>query len=137
MINLYLKIEKIWFILPEKLRFLLVGGFNTVFGYGVFAFLLIVLQLSYKNAIWIGYVISVNVSIFTMRYYVFRSNGIWYKEYSKGWGVYLTTMVLNYFAMFIMVDIYKINELLAQGFYTIGITILTYLLHRYFTFAHK
>ena len=31
----YLWLEKKWFILPEKVRFLLVGGFNTVLGYAV------------------------------------------------------------------------------------------------------
>ena len=30
-IKLYLWAENIWFKLPQKLRFLLVGGFNTVF----------------------------------------------------------------------------------------------------------
>ena len=34
-IKLYFEIENIWFKLPEKLRYLLVGGFNTVFAYGV------------------------------------------------------------------------------------------------------
>jgi putative flippase GtrA len=36
-IKLYLWAENIWFKFPEKLRFLLVGGFNTVFAWSVFA----------------------------------------------------------------------------------------------------
>ena len=31
--KLYLWAEKIWFKIPEKTRFVLVGGFNTVFAY--------------------------------------------------------------------------------------------------------
>ena len=134
LIQCYLKMEKIWFLLPEKIRFLLVGGFNTLVSYMLFVFMVVVCDFKYQTAIVIGYIISVNVSIFTMRRYVFRSGGKWYKEYSKGWGVYLTTMFLNFAAMFLMVDICMINELAAQAVFTVVITVLTYLLHRYFTF---
>ena len=39
-IKLYLWAENIWFKLPQKLRFLLVGGFNTVFAYSILALIL-------------------------------------------------------------------------------------------------
>ena len=39
-IKLYLWAENIWFKLPQKLRFLLVGGFNTVLAYSILALLL-------------------------------------------------------------------------------------------------
>ena len=38
--KLYLWAENIWFKLPQKLRFLLVGGFNTVFAYSILALIL-------------------------------------------------------------------------------------------------
>ena len=91
--------------------------------------------IPYKIAIAAGYVISTNVSIFTMRYYVFRSKGSLKKEYAKAWGVYLTTMLINYAAMYAMVDLGAVNELLAQGIYTVLITVFTYLMHKYFSFA--
>ncbi|MBR1904768.1 MAG: hypothetical protein IJ824_06310, partial [Alphaproteobacteria bacterium] len=34
-IKLYLWAENIWFRFPEKLRYLLVGGFNTVLAYAL------------------------------------------------------------------------------------------------------
>ena len=37
--GIYKKVENIWFKLNQKIRFLLVGGFNTVFAYVVFALL--------------------------------------------------------------------------------------------------
>lgn len=42
MIKLYRKIENRWFGLPQKIRFLLVGGFNTFLAY-----LLFILSLPY------------------------------------------------------------------------------------------
>lgn len=135
MIRLYRLLEKIWFGWPQKLRFLLVGGFNTVFSYGLFVLMVAAIGIPYKIAIAVGYVISTNVSIFTMRYYVFRSKGSLKKEYAKAWGVYLTTMLINYAAMYAMVDLGAVNELLAQGIYTVLITVFTYLMHKYFSFA--
>ena len=35
----------------------------------------------------------------------------------------------------VMVDLGAVNELLAQGIYTVLITVFTYLMHKYFSFA--
>ena len=105
MIRLYRMLENVWFGWPQKLRFLLTGGFNTVFSYGLFVLMVAAIGIPYKIAIAAGYIISTNVSIFTMRYYVFRSKGSLKKEYAKAWGVYLTTMLINYAAMYAMVDL--------------------------------
>jgi len=137
MFGLYKKLENIWFKLPQKLRFLLVGGFNTVFSYGLFAFMVTLLLIPYKIALVIGYVISTNISIFTQRYYVFRSFGNLKAEYIRAWEVYILIMFINYIAMYVMVDIMGINELIAQAFYAIFSTIFTYIAHRFFSFAVK
>lgn len=83
MIRLYRMLENVWFGWPQKLRFLLTGGFNTVFSYGLFVLMVAAIGIPYKIAIAAGYIISTNVSIFTMRYYVFRSKGSLKKEYAK------------------------------------------------------
>ena len=120
MIRLYRKLETVWYGWPQKQRILLMVA---------------AIGIPYKIAIAAGYIISTNVSIFTMRYYVFRSKGSLKKEYAKAWGVYLTTMLINYAAMYAMVDLGAVNELLAQGIYTVLITVFTYLMHKYFSFA--
>lgn len=95
------------------------------------------LNISYKIAIIVGYIITTNVSILTMRYYVFRSHGKWWQEYTKAWSVYLTTMLMNYVAMYVMVDMCSVNELLAQAVYMVVIVIFTYLMHQNFSFSHR
>ena len=136
--ELYFKIENLWFkMVPEKLRFLLVGGFNTVFAYAVYAFLLVVLRLPYLLALVIQYFITVNVSIATMRYYVFRSKGDVIKEFLKAWSVYICLFFANTFGLAFLVEVCKINELWAQGIYLTFSTIVTYILHKYFSFKKK
>lgn len=135
MLSLYRAVEKIWFRLPQKLRYLLVGGFNTVLGYLLFVFMVLILGWTYKAALVTGYIISTNISIFTMRYYVFRSSGNLKREYAKAWSVYFFAMLINYAAMYVMVDVCAVSELAAQGVYTIFITVLTYILHKSFSFS--
>ena len=119
----------------QKLRFLLVGGFNTVFSYLLFAFFVKIIEMPYQAALIINYIISTNVSIFTMRYYVFRSFGDLGKEYCKAFGVYLLILGLNYVAMYMMVDVWHMDELVAQAIYTVVITFFTYFMHKYVSFA--
>ena len=135
--GLYKKIENWWFKINQKIRFVLVGGFNTVVAYAVFALLFAVLHLPYLLALIIQYFITVNVSILTMRYYVFSSCGDFIKEYCKAWSVYIVMFLFNSVALSFLVEICHINELYAQAIYLTLSTIFTYLLHKYFSFLKK
>lgn len=136
--RLYFKVENLWFKkVPEKLRYLLVGGFNTVFAYCVYAFLLVLLKLPYLLALIVQYFITVNVSIATMRYYVFRSKGDIICEFLKAWSVYIGLFFANTVGLSFLVEVCHIDELWAQGIYLTFSTILTYILHKYFSFKKK
>ena len=136
-INIYLKLEKWWFSVPQKLRFLLVGGFNTVFAYAIFALLAGLLEIPYLLALIIQYFITVNISIFTMRYYVFQSHGNILREYGKAWLVYIGMFAFNSTALTLLVELCRMTELVGQALYLTVSTILTYLLHKYFSFCKK
>lgn len=135
--RVYQKIEKLWFRSPQKIRYLLVGGFNTAFAFGVYAFLLKILCLPYLLALIVQYFITVNVSILSMRYYVFQSHGNFGAEYTKAWGVYLSMFCFNSVFLSFLVEVFRLNELWAQGVYLTVSTVLTYLLHKYFSFHQK
>lgn len=136
-VDLYKQIEEIWFRIPEKLRFLLVGGFNTVFAYGIFAALYELVGLHYNLALTIQYFITVNFSFVTMRYYVFRSQGVWRVEYVKAVSVYVGMYFFNAFALNFFVRILDIYPLLGQALYLVISTVLTFVLHKYFSFRQK
>lgn len=135
LIRLYKTIENIWFIVPEKIRFLLVGGFNTLTAYLLFVFFIEIVNLHYVYALSCMFIINVNISILTMRYYVFRSHSNLLKEYFKGWNVYIFLLGLNYAGLYLLIDVLKIREIIAQAIYLVFSTIVTYLIHKYITFS--
>ncbi len=131
--KLYFKIESLWFTIPQTLRFLIIGGINTVISFLIFS-LLICCHLIYEIALLITYIITINLSIFTMRYYVFRSHGNLIKAYTKAWLSYLSCILLNYATLYILIDLLQINTILAQGIFTIISTIYLYIIHQKFSF---
>lgn len=137
MIELYKKIEQIWFKINQKIRFLLVGGFNTVFAYGVFVGLYQLAGLNYNLALITQYFITVNVSIFTMRYYVFQSHGNLKAEYVKAGSVYVGMYFFNAFALNFFVIVLSLGPVIGQALYLVVSTIITYILHKYFSFRNK
>ena len=147
MIKLYLWVEKIWFRFPQKLRFLLVGGFNTVFAYLVLnglnflfgvIFEGILSKIAVANlALVIQYILTINVSFITMRYYVFQSHGNWKVEWLKAWSVYIFLYLINAPILTFMMIILGWSTWLAQGIYLIFSTIITFLLHKYYSFKRS
>lgn len=130
---LYQKIENLWFLLvPEKLRFLLVGGFNTLSSYLLFA--MFVSVLSYAAALVITYVLAINLSILTMRHYVFRAKTNFLKQYYKSGTTYILMLVFNYLFLWICIDILSIHPLISQALFTLISTILLYYIHKNFNF---
>lgn len=131
--QLYKRIENFWFEkIPQKLRYLLVGGFNTVFAYGFF--LLLLLVLPYNVSLIAQYVVTVNVSIFTMRYYVFQSRKNFKAEYLKAWSVYIGIYFFNAAALNFLVLYLGLKPAVAQAVYLVVSTVLTFILHKYYSF---
>ena len=144
MIRLYSWAEKIWFRFPQKLRFILVGGFNTVFAYLVLNLLNILFGVLLQDtfspvvianiALVIQYILTINISFITMRYYVFQSHGCWLHEWLKAWSVYIFLYLINAPVLTFMMTILGWNTWLAQGIYLIFSTTITFLLHKYYSF---
>lgn len=137
MIKAYRKIENIWFHIQQKIRFLLVGGFNTLLSYLLFIWLVEFLRIPYQVSLIIQYLITVNISIFTMRYYVFRAHGKLCSEYTKAWITYLSMLAFNYLFLYLLIDILQIETITAQGIYVIISSILMYIIHQNITFKPK
>lgn len=147
LIKLYLWAENIWFELPQKLRFLLVGGFNTVFAYSILALIYWLFASINANsergfsqvivanaALFVQYVISINVSFLTMRYYVFHSRENWKREFIKAWSVYLFLYLINSPILSFLMLFVGLQPLVAQAVYLVFSTIVTFLLHKYYSF---
>ena len=134
MIQIYKNLKNKWFALPQRLRFFFFFGFNTILAYILFTLFVIGLQIPYKLSLIITYILTVNLSIFSMRYYVFCSQGSLGKEYIKAWNSYLAVLIFNYVFLYFLIDILNINILLSQAVYIIISTIITFCLHKYYSF---
>jgi putative flippase GtrA len=128
-------ILKYWFKVPEKLRFLLVGGWNTLFSLLLFSFILILID-NYKITLIISHLCSVLNSFLTFKFFVFRSSGMFLFEYIKINLVYLLHFVLNFIMLYVSVEMLKMNVIVSQIIITCILTIINYFLNKNFTFKN-
>lgn len=129
---------EMWFKINQKIRFLLLGGFNTLLSFLLYSAGIKFSGFNYGIVLTATYIISVNWSIFSMRYLVFRGQGNIWREFVKAWAVYLSMLLLNYASLWLMIEKLSWGEIRAQLVYTVVSTILIFYLHRNLTFrTHK
>ena len=120
----------------QKLLFLIVGSYNTIFGYLLFCLLQIFLQnhFHYLIILSISHFISVVNSFISFKIFVFRTTGNWLFEYLKVNLVYLFYLLNNFWLLWLLVDIFNCNKFLSQLVSIIILTITTYFLHKNFVY---
>lgn len=130
------KILSHWFALNQKLRYLIVGGYNTGFAYAVFCVLGFFLEnyLHYLVILVLCYIISITNSFINFRFFVFRSKGNWRNEYFKTNIVYFWHFLLNAFLLFIFKDKLNMNIFFAQFLCVTILIIAVYFAHKHFSF---
>ena len=134
LIELYLSVYHFWMRFPEKLRYLLVGGYNTVISYGLYALFLWGWNNPQK-ALFLSFIVSSVNSYWTQKIYVFGTKGNCKKEYVKcliSWGVsYGLNVVL--LALFLKMHF---NPYGAQVLALALVTINSYLMLKYIAFQN-
>ena len=120
----------------QKIMYLVVGSWNTVFGY--FAGLLIYTWIGeIVNVIIIGFianVFAISMAYVTNKIFVFKTKGNWKKEYIKAWMLYGTTTLIGIGLLWIIVDIFMVPFWIAQALVTIILIITAYIGNLKFTF---
>jgi len=136
----------------EKMRFLFVGAFNTLFGYALFLAMLEVVSATlsllsrvttvptvvssnyFLIAQWTAWVLSVPVGTMTMKYFAFRSSGHLLGEIGRAYFVYLPMVAVSSGLLWFTVQVLNLSPAVGQ-LITIGIaTVFSYLGHKHFTF---
>lgn len=127
-------IRKAW--LNEKIRYILIGGYNTLFGYGVFAMLWMLWghSLHYIILLALSHIFAVTNAFFGYRILVFRKKGDGWEDFVRFNMVYLGTFIFNVLALPVLIEIFNFHPLVAQAFLVIVTVVVSYLLHRRFTF---
>jgi hypothetical protein len=137
----------------ERIRYLLVGGWNTVFGYGLFLLLLALLtgplrslesspgwllqwvaRDYYVVVGWIGWVFAVPHSTLTMKYLVFRNRGRVLPQVGKAYLVYIPTQIIGSVLLWLTVRVLRLTPQVGALLTTAVTTVASYIGHKYFTF---
>lgn len=121
----------------DKLRFLVVGAWNTVFGYLAFVGLYLVLDRRYMIAAVAGHALAVSQAFLSHRYVTFQSRGGMFQEFLRFNLTYLGSLVLGLAGLPVLVEIFRVPPLLAQAGLILVTMLGSYLLHRGFTFKDR
>ncbi len=125
-----------WWQLPQRVRFLLVGGYNTVFGYLVFSgmYLLFERWIHYLVIGLLAYIVSLINSFTAYRLLVFQSAAPWRKAFVRFNSAQLIAMGCGMACLYVLVEFVHLSPILSQGLVIFASAVLTYLLHKYFSF---
>ena len=121
----------------EKMRFLLVGGYNTAFGYCFFVALIFLFgdQVHYLIILPISHLVSVSNAYFAYRLFVFPDATRGLKSYLRFHSVYLASLGFGMIALPLLVELAGLSPAFAQGILLAVIVVFSYFLHKQFSFA--
>lgn len=120
----------------EQLTFLVVGGWNTVFGYGVFALLYWLFgdRLNVDAILALSFVPTTANAYVCYRYLVFRSTGKFRRELPRFTLVYGITAVANLIVLPIAKRTLPISVYGVEALFLFVIVCASYVGHKYFSF---
>jgi putative flippase GtrA len=128
---------RFYFRRREQLLYIVVGAWNTVFGYGVWALMQYLLgdYLHYLVIVVLAWPIAVLNAYLGYRYVVFRSRGSVLRELPRFSLVYVVALVANLVLLPIALRVLPINIYLAQAVLTTLVIVGGYVGHKYYSFG--
>lgn len=130
--------RKMWS--DKKIRFLIVGGINTLWGIAAYPVLYLILNplgVNYLVTLVLAYAVSITFSFTTQKYLVFKTRGNHLRELSKFLGLQGVILALNLIALPALVVATSWNPALIQIGLSIVVAILSYFFHDLVTFRAK
>lgn len=122
----------------QKVRFLLVGGFNTVLGYLTFSALTLWVfhdvRLGYLLSLFFSYAIGISVAFVLYRRFVFVVHGHVLRDLVRFVSVYAVSIGVNAAVLPLLVEVVDVPPLLAQAVVVLITTLLSFVGHRSFSF---
>jgi putative flippase GtrA len=127
---------RFYFRRREQILYLVVGGWNTVFGYGVWAVLQYLLgsHVHYLVVVVLSWPLAVLNAYLGYRFVVFQSRGPMLKELPRFSLVYLATLIANLALLPLALNIFPFSIYLIQAAFTVTVVLVSYLGHKYYSF---
>ena len=123
-----------------KIRSLLVGFLNTLFGLGIFPLLYLGLQsknLHYLYVLILSQLIGAAFAYLTTKYFVFKTKGNYINEFLKYSTFHFIYFLLNLIMLPFLVEVIHLTPIIAQSFFAIAVIISSYFWHSQITFLPK
>lgn len=120
----------------EKFRFLVVGVFNTIFGYLVFLALYLAFgtRCHYLMLSAISHAISVLVAFCGQRTLVFHSTQPWPAEFIRYNVSLIFSFLTGLLCLYVLVEFAKLNPGVGQAITVAVSVVISYLTHRHYSF---
>ena len=128
---------------PE-VRYLFFGALNTAFSYGLYTVALVLLHAAavpgdFAIATTFSWIVSNLTSFVVQRVFVFRGTGHPLREFVKftsvTFGSFLANLALGWFAVAVLGLTDQWEKLVSQLVITVILVVVTYVLHRSFSFS--
>lgn len=127
---------RFYFRRREQLLYLVIGGWNTVFGYAVWAVLQYLLgsHIHYLLVVLLSWPLAVLNAYLGYRLIVFRSRGSVLRELPRFSLVYLASLLANLALLPLALAALPFNIYVVQALFTVTVVVVSYLGHKYFSF---
>lgn len=134
--NVVNRILYLWFNIKQPVRYLLVGGYNTLFSIILFYILYHSFQnkFGYLTILVMNHLLSVLNSTINFHFFVFRA-GNFFRNYIKTNITYTFYLIINAILLKVAKDILHFDVVISQIFITILLILPFYLIHKFFSFA--
>lgn len=127
-------ILSLFFKIPQSIRFILVGGFNTIFGIALFGLSYYLFQLSvHVNLIFIvSSIVSISISCITLKYLVFNDGSYTFVIFIRTFFNQLILMFVSLIFMTLLIHLF--HPIISQSISTILTAIIGYFVHKLISF---
>jgi putative flippase GtrA len=127
-------LKSIW--AAEKVRYLVIGGYNTVFGLGIFilADTLLGDAINYVIIAVACNVVAIFNAYIVYRFIVFRVRGNFIRDGLRFSTVYLGALAVNLVLLPALVETTGLDPRIAQSFLVLVTICFSYFGHKYFSF---
>jgi putative flippase GtrA len=133
MINLIKKTIR-RFMDKQFIRFVFVGGLNTIVSFGSYALFIKVFGINYVVASFIYTVIGVTNSYLWNKYFTFKIKKMNIFEFLRFISVYAISYVINVNLLIILVEIFKFDPIIANVLLLVVTMLISFVGHKLWSF---
>jgi putative flippase GtrA len=128
-----LRAHRLW----QPLAYLVVGGWNTLFGVGIYAlaYALLHARFHYLVLLVACNILAITNAYICYKHFVFRTRGNWLREYLRFYAVYGLAMLLGMGLVVLLVRFLGMHPVVANIVTTLVTIVCSFFGHKHVSFA--